>query len=99
MQRSHWQLYKVRPCTVGLSRWGVVYLVKREVYILMGRFNLAESEARAMDDITTVEAIRVLDGNIAEHHLQRVIDAEGEALAPCSILLEGAGIEVVYDRS
>jgi len=73
--------------------------VKREVYILMGRFNLAESEARIMDDITTVEAIQVLDGNIAEHRLQRVLDAEGEALAPSSILLQGAGIEVEYDRS
>ena len=62
----------------------------------MARYELADIEGYVMDDVTTSEALELLNRNIAEHQQQRVIDGEGEALTPSSILLAGAGVELGY---
>ncbi|CAN5644517.1 hypothetical protein BH23PAT2_BH23PAT2_03890 [soil metagenome] len=65
----------------------------------MARYELADIEGYTMDDVTTVETLELFTWYISEHHHQLVIDGEGEALAPSSVLLDCAGVEVSYDRS
>lgn len=62
----------------------------------MTRFDLSDIEACAMDDVTPIEALELLNRDIQAHNHQRAVDSEGEALAPTSVLLDGAGIELKY---
>lgn len=57
---------------------------------------LPHIEAIVTDDVISAEALGLLKQKIEAHRQQRVIDGEGEALEPASILLDSAGIRLTY---